>query len=155
MDGAANMSGQNKGWTVLFEEKAPIAVYNYCANHDLNLVLGKCSKVPEIRWSNLEYFSNIHQSDAAYLEIVLSNITQPSRKTKKLPKRSLKCFVKSDGWKKNILLENFQKMYEPILQSLESITSTDDWDGNSVIQALIILKSIANSTFIAVFNTTK
>ena len=136
-----------------FKEKAPITVYNYCVNHDLNLVLGKCSKVPEIRWSNLEYFSNIHQCDATYLEIVLSNITQPSRKTKKLPKR--KCFVKTDGWKKNILLEDFQKMYEPILQNLESITSTDDRDGNSVIQALIILKSIANSTFIAVFNTIK
>ena len=48
MDGAANMSGKNKGCVVFLQEKAPVAVYNYCANHDLNLVFGKCSKVPEI-----------------------------------------------------------------------------------------------------------
>ena len=48
MDVAANMSGRNTGCAVLLQEKAPIAVYNYCANHYPNLVLGKCSKVPEI-----------------------------------------------------------------------------------------------------------
>ena len=48
MDGAENTSGRNKGYAVLLQEKARLAVYNYCANHDLNLVLGKCSKVPEI-----------------------------------------------------------------------------------------------------------
>ena len=48
MDGAANMSGRNKGCAVLLQEKASLAVCNYCTNHDLNLVLGKYSKVPEI-----------------------------------------------------------------------------------------------------------
>ena len=42
------MSGRNKGCEVLLQEKAPLAVYNYCASHDLNLVLGKYSKVPDI-----------------------------------------------------------------------------------------------------------
>ena len=45
LDGAANMSGRNKRCAVLLQEKA---LYNYCVNHDLNLVLGKCSKVPEL-----------------------------------------------------------------------------------------------------------
>ena len=49
-DGEINMSGRNKGYAVLLQEKAPLGVYNYCANHDLNLVLGKCSKVPEIHF---------------------------------------------------------------------------------------------------------
>ena len=56
---------------------------------------------------------------------------------------------------KNIVLEDFQKIYEPVLQCLESITSTGGWDGNSGIQASGLLKSIANSTFIAAFHTIK
>ena len=48
MDGAENTSGRNKGYAILLQEKTRLAVYNYCANHDLNLVLGKCLKVPEI-----------------------------------------------------------------------------------------------------------
>ena len=46
MDEAANMSRRNKGCPVPLKKKALLAVYNYCANHDLNLVLGKYSKVP-------------------------------------------------------------------------------------------------------------
>ena len=49
MDGAANMSRRNKGCPVLLQKKAHLAVYNYCANHDLNLVLGKYSKVPGLK----------------------------------------------------------------------------------------------------------
>ena len=56
---------------------------------------------------------------------------------------------------KIIVLEDFQKMYEPLLQYLESITSADGWGGNSVIRALGHSKSIANSTFIAAFHTIK
>ena len=56
---------------------------------------------------------------------------------------------------KSIVLEDFHKMYEPFLQCLESITTTDGWDGNSVIQASELLKSIASSTFIAAFHTIK
>ena len=56
---------------------------------------------------------------------------------------------------KNIVLEDFQNMYEPHLQCLESIKSTDGCDGSSVIQVSGFLKSLRNSTFIAVFHTIK
>ena len=59
------------------------------------------------------------------------------------------------GEKKIIVPEDFLKMHEPLLQCLVSITSTDGWDGNSVIQASGLLKSKINSTFIAVFHTIK
>ena len=52
-------------------------------------------------------------------------------------------------------MEDFQKMYEPLLQCLGSITSTVGWDGNSVIQASGFLKSTANPTFIDNFHTIK
>ena len=48
MDGAANKSGRNKGCALLLQEKVPLVVYKHCANHDLNLVIRKCSEVTEI-----------------------------------------------------------------------------------------------------------
>ena len=55
----------------------------------------------------------------------------------------------------NFVLENFQKMYEPLLQCIESITSTDASNSNSFIQASGLLKSKTNYTFIASFHTIK
>ena len=57
--------------------------------------------------------------------------------------------------RKDIVLEDFQKMYVPLLQFLESITLIDSWDVNRVVQMLTLLKSITNSTFITAFPTIK
>ena len=46
-------------------------------------------------------------------------------------------------------------MYEPHLQCLESIKSTDSCDGSSIIQVSRFLDSFRNSTFIAPFHTIK
>ena len=56
---------------------------------------------------------------------------------------------------KSIALEDFQKMYGPLLLCLESITSTSGLDANSVIQALGLLKSITNTYSIVAFHTIK
>ena len=64
-------------------------------------------------------------------------------------------FCETQWVEKSNVTENFQKIYEPLAQCLESITSTDGWDDNSVIQASRLLKSITNSTFIAAFHTVK
>ena len=56
---------------------------------------------------------------------------------------------------KNIVLEDFQKIYVTLLQCLESITSTDGWDRNGIVQVSRLLKSITNSTFITAFQTIK
>ena len=159
-DSATNMSGRNKGCAVFLQEKAPLAVYNYCSNHDLNLVFGKYSKVPEIHvmlhsLKQLGIFFKYSPKRCRRFEDCAEqhNASLPQNKKIKKKKRDLNCFVKHHGWKKNIVLKDFQKMYESLLQCLESITSTDGWDGNSVIQASGVLKSITNSTFIAVFHT--
>ena len=92
------MSGRNKGCAVLLQEKAPLAVYYYCANYDLNLVLGKCSKMPEIHimldsLKQLGIFFKYSPKRCCRFEdcVEQHNATLPQ---KKLPKRSLRCFVK-------------------------------------------------------------
>ena len=64
-------------------------------------------------------------------------------------------FCKTQWVEKNNVPEDFQKIYEPLLQCLQSITLTNGWDSNSVIQASGLLKSITNSTFIAAFHKIK
>ena len=41
--------------------------------------------------------------------------------------------------RKDIVLEDFQKMYVPLLQFLESITLIDSWDVNRIVQMLTLL----------------
>ena len=50
-------------------------------------------------------------------------------------------------------MEDFQMIYESLIQFLKSITSTDGWDGKCVIHASGLWQSITNSTFIAAFHT--
>ena len=48
-DGAANMSGAIKGVSKIISDKYPLAVYQHCRSHCLNLSLMKaCSGIPEI-----------------------------------------------------------------------------------------------------------
>lgn len=48
-DGAANMSGKNNGCQALIKERQPLAVYNHCSSHRLNLALNSTSKVAEFK----------------------------------------------------------------------------------------------------------
>ena len=160
MDGTTNMSGRNKECAVLLQEKTPFAVYNYCANHDLNLILGKCSKAPEIHvmlhsLKELGIFFKYSPKRCRRFEdrVEQQNATLPQNKN--ITKKRFKMFCETRWVEKNIVLEDFQKMYEPLLQCLESITSTGGSDGNSVIQASGLLRSITNSTFCAAFHTIK
>ena len=49
-DGAANFSGQIKGWALLFQKTAPHAQYFHCSSLGLNLALcHTCHGIPEVR----------------------------------------------------------------------------------------------------------
>lgn len=48
-DGASNMGGQYKGCAALIRERYPLAVYQHCRSHALNLAIMKTATViPEI-----------------------------------------------------------------------------------------------------------
>ena len=90
----SNKLGRNRGCSVLLQDKAPLAAFNYCANHDLNLVLGKCSNVPKIYVIFFKYSPKRCRRFEDCVERY--NTTLP--KNKKVTKRSLRCFVKHNGW---------------------------------------------------------
>ena len=115
MDGAAKMPGQNNGCAVLLQEKAFLAVYNYCANHDLNLVCGKCSKVPEIHsmldlQKQLETFFEYSPKRCHQFEDCIEQHTTLLQ-NEKITKKKFKIFYETQWMGKNIVFEDFQKMY--------------------------------------------
>ena len=48
-DGAGNMAGHTNGCAAIFKQVATLAEYYHCMNHDLNLVVCKSCKIPEIQ----------------------------------------------------------------------------------------------------------
>ena len=152
----SNKLGRNKGCSVLLQDKALLAAFNYCANHDLNLVLGKCSKVSEIHvmldsLKQIGIFFKYSPAWFCWFEDCVEQHHRTLPKIKRLPTRDLRCFGKQDRWKKKIVFEDFWKMYGPLLQCIESIRS-NGWDDNSFIRVSGLLKLITYSTFIAAFH---
>ena len=104
IDGAANMN-EIKDVHFFLQQKAPLAVYSYCTNHDLNLALGKCLKVPEIHvmldsLKQLGIFFKHPPKRCRWFEDCVEQHNATLLQNKRLSKRTLRCFVKHYGWKK-------------------------------------------------------
>ena len=104
IDGADNMSGQNKGCAVFLEEKVVLAVQNYYANHDFSLVPGKSSKVPEIHimldsMKQLGIFFKYLPKRCHRFEDCVEKHSATFLQTDSLPKRSVRCFANRNEWK--------------------------------------------------------
>ena len=74
-----------------------------CANHDLNLVFGKCSKVPEIHvmldsLKQLGIFFKCSPKPCRRFEDCVEQHNATLLQNKKITKK--RCFVKHNGWKK-------------------------------------------------------
>ena len=54
--------------------------------------------------------------------------------------RKSRYFVKPDGFQRHVVLEEVQLLYEPILQTLDTITSEKGWDHKTVDLANGLLK---------------
>ena len=102
------MSGQNKGCAVFLEEKVVLAVHNYYANHDFNLVPGKSSKVPEIHimldsMKQLGIFFKYLPKRCHRFEDCVEKHSATFLQTDSLPKRSVRCFANRNEWKNHCI----------------------------------------------------
>ena len=123
MDGTGNISGKNLGCAAQFTSQSP-RVYHYCAIHNLNLVLCKSCKIPEIQ--------SMHEA-----------LKQPRLFFRYLPRRRLEKAVDDINGNRNYnkiekkikivlrdkvdckiltTLESFVGKYEPIISCLEAIS---------------------------------
>ena len=114
IDGAANMSGRNKVSTVLPQKKAPLAVYNFCANHDLSLILGKCSKVPEIHvmldsLKQLGIFFKDSPKRCHRFEDCVEQHNATLPQNKKITKKRFKMFCETRWVEKTLYLKTFRR----------------------------------------------
>ena len=148
IDGAANMN-EIKDVHFFLQQKASLAVYSYCTNHDLNLALGNCLKVPEIHvmldsLKQLGIFFKHPPKRCRWFEDCVEQHNATLLQNKKITKENFKMFCETLWLEKILYLQTFRRCMS-CLQCPESIASADGWDENIVIQALGLFNSITNS----------
>ena len=74
--------------------------------------------------------------------------TKKSNRKKKIPVQKVKVFCETRWIQRHVVLEEVQLLYEPILQTLDTITSEKGWDHKTVDLANGLLKNITESTFL-------
>ena len=157
-DGAANFSGHIKGCAKLFQTTVEHAQYFHCSNHDLNLALcHTCNDVPEIRnmlssMTELGLFFKYSPKRTMLLESIIDEENKKSDRKKKIPVQKVKVFCETRWIQRHVVLQEVQLLYEPILQTLETITLEKGWDRKNIDLANGLLKNITESTFLVALN---
>ena len=157
-DEAANFSGHVKGCAKLFQETVEHAQYFHCSNHDLNLALcHTCNDVPEICnmlacVTELGLFFKYSPKRKMLLESIIEEENRKRDKKNKIHIQKVKVFCETRWIERHVVLEEVQILYEPLLQTLETITLHKGWERKSVDVANGLLKNIADSTFLVALN---
>lgn len=158
-DGAANMSGKYNGFAAKFQEVSPKAMYHYCCNHDLNLVLCKSCQVREVHvmldsMKQLGIFFRYSPKRSRRLEQAVATVNEGKPKEHIITKSKMKIFCETRWVEKITTLQDFEDMYEALLICLDAIgLSERGWDGKAVTDAYGLMKRITDSMFIVSFQT--
>ena len=83
--------------------------------------------------------------------ILLESIIEEEKKRdqkNKIPVQKVKVFCETRWIERHVVLEEFQVLHEPILQTFETIISDKGWDCKTVDSANGLLKNITESTFL-------
>ena len=159
MDGAGNMAGTQAGCAALFTKESPKAVYHYCSSHDLNLALCKSCQVKEVHvmlstLKQLGIFFKYSPKRCRRLEVAIESYNNGRSPLDQIKKSKFGLFCETRWVEKHTTLNDFNIMYEPLIECLEAVSSLEPgWDGKAVTEAYGILKQITSSTFIASFQT--
>ena len=152
-DGAANFSGHIKGCATKFQNTVPHAEYYHCSNHDLNLALcHTCHSIPEIRnmlscVTELGLFK-FSPKRSKRLEVMIEDENKNRGSDRKINTTRVMVFCETRWIERHVILEEIQVLYEPILRTLEKITSDWGWGCKTVDTAYSLLKNITDSTFL-------
>ena len=82
------------------------------------------------------------------LESMIDEENKKSNRKKKIPVQKVKVFCETRWIQRHVVLEEVQLLYEPILQTLDTITSEKGWDHKTVDLANGLLKTLRNLHFL-------
>ena len=102
--------------------------------------------------NELGLFFKYSPKQTMLLESKIDEENKNSNRRKKIPVQKVKVFCKTRWIQRHVVLEEAQLLYEPILQTLETITSEKGWDRKTVDSAYGLLKNITESTFLVALN---
>ena len=86
------------------------------------------------------------------LESIIDEENKKSDRKKKIPVQKVKVFCETRWIQRHVVLEEVQLLYEPILQTLETITLEKGWDRKTIDLAHGLLKNITEPTFLVALN---
>ena len=82
------------------------------------------------------------------LESIIEEENKKRDQKNKIPVQKVKVFCETRWIERHVVLEEVQVLYEPILQTFETIISDKGWDHKTVDSANGLLKNITESTFL-------
>ena len=153
-DGAANFSGHVKGCASRFQETVPHAQYIHCSNHDLNLALcHTCHDIAEVQnmlgtLTELGLFFKYSPKRSKLLKSVIMEENERRDCDRKINTTKIKVFCETRWVERYIVLEEVKLLYDPILKTLEKITTEKGWDHKTIDSAHGLLRNITDSAFI-------
>ena len=121
-DGAENMAGKYNGAAALIKNDYPLALYVHCSCHRLNLCVASSCKIMRIKnmMSDVKAvsdFFNFSPKRAAALKTNLALTLPRERHTKIVDPCRTRWLERLEA------LDRFQELYEPIMVTLEEIST--------------------------------
>ena len=98
--------------------------------------------------TELELFFKYSPKRTMLLESMIDEENKKSNRKKKIPVQKVKVFCETRWIQRHVVLEEVQLLYEPILQTLDTITSEKGWDHKTVDLANGLLKTLRNLHFL-------
>ena len=140
-DGAGNMAGYKNGCAANFQKVVPRANYYHCASHSLNLALCKACKLPEMTnmMSNMQalaisfkYSPKRHKRLKKALHAV--NEERKNQGEAEIKSEKVKLLCETTWVERHRALEDFNEMYEAIIECLTAISHNEDhvWDAKAM-----------------------
>jgi len=148
-DGAGNMAGKSKGAAAIIQKANPLALYQHCSSHALNLAVVKSIQNTSIRnmMGAIERTSTFMEGHPkrgyAFEKAVLE--TQPESRKHKLKNLCRTRWVQRlDG------LETFVELHPSIVACMEDIVESGaaNWSTDSLTDAKGLLLAITSTDFI-------
>ena len=153
-DGASNVAGHTNGCAAFVKREATFAPYFYCMNHDLNLVLVKACKIPEMHnmlctVKQTGIFFKYSAKKQHHFETAVQEVNQ-ERKKADLPqigKSKVKTPCDTRWVERHTALEDFVNQYDAIVTCEAIVQQPVKWDSKSLSEANGLLTKLHQHSF--------
>lgn len=143
-DGAGNIAGRLRGCQALFQDTYPLAGYYHCASHQLNLAITKSSTLMEVQLAHetiksvglfFEYSPKRQRQLEAAIKDENSRRTEADGQDSAIPLKKIGVLCDTRWVERHTTLDDFHTLYEPLMDCLDTIIHSGNYDSKAVTEA--------------------